>query len=326
MWRLVLFPRCGEKENHIGLHLFIDSKAINVEIDSEIAFLALDATVLQSVSCTKRAFGKLSETGPFCCAKRECASAQYLLESYWKKLRESVLTALSSVNNGSLSDIKLRISTQTYPAHKFFLSARSPMFKAMFSTENKQKINDYVDIENLDDDTISQLLRYIYRSEVEQLDWSSATKLYVGADKFQILPFKDIFSSFLRTNSSVTNACEALELADLRQDEDLKGFVQDFILSSAASMASGEKKRRTEEENREFNQDWTETFAFMCNTDGLPTCLICHENLAHNKKSNLERHFTTKHTQFAGKYPTSDARKKAVEELQKTITVKFHAK
>ncbi|GBN43754.1 General transcription factor II-I repeat domain-containing protein 2 [Araneus ventricosus] len=81
-------------------------------------------------------------------------------------------------------------------------------------------------------------------------------------------------------------------------------------------MASGEKKRRTEEENREFNQNWTESFAFICNTDGLPTCLICHDKLAHNKKSNLERHFTTKHTEFAGKYPTGDARKKAVEELQ----------
>ncbi|GBN34025.1 hypothetical protein AVEN_6276-1 [Araneus ventricosus] len=38
---------------------------------------------------------------------------------------------------------------------------------------------------------------------------------------------------------------------------------------------------------------------------------------SHTKKSNLERHFTTKHTQFAGKYPTGDARKKAVEELQR---------
>ncbi|GBM68288.1 hypothetical protein AVEN_126827-1 [Araneus ventricosus] len=82
-------------------------------------------------------------------------------------------------------------------------------------------------------------------------------------------------------------------------------------------MTSGKKKRRTEEENLEFNQDGTESFAFICNTDGLPTCLICHEKLAHNKKSKLERHLTTKHTQFAGKYPTGDARKEAVEELQK---------
>ncbi|GBM70691.1 hypothetical protein AVEN_203817-1 [Araneus ventricosus] len=90
-------------------------------------------------------------------------------------------------------------------------------------------------------------------------------------------------------------------------------------------MASG-KKKRTEIENREFNQDWTESFAFICNTDGLPTCHICHEKLAHNKKSNLERHFTTKHTQFDSKYPTGDARKKAVEEFEKKTTVKFHAK
>ncbi|GBM56893.1 hypothetical protein AVEN_227387-1 [Araneus ventricosus] len=95
-------------------------------------------------------------------------------------------------------------------------------------------------------------------------------------------------------------------------------------------MASDKKKRRTEEENREFNQDWTESFAFTCNTDGLPTCLFCHEKLAHNKKSNLERHFTTKHTQFAVKYPTDDAREKAVHIkkllLQKTTTTKFHDK
>ncbi|GBN04139.1 hypothetical protein AVEN_119010-1 [Araneus ventricosus] len=91
-------------------------------------------------------------------------------------------------------------------------------------------------------------------------------------------------------------------------------------------MVSGKKKRRTEEENRKFNQDWTESFGFICNTDGLPTCLICHEKLARNKKSNLEIHCATKHAQFAGKYPTGDARKKAVEELQKTTTVKFHAK
>lgn len=82
-------------------------------------------------------------------------------------------------------------------------------------------------------------------------------------------------------------------------------------------MASNKKRKRIEE-NREFHQDWTESFAFICNTDGLPTCLICHEKLAHNKKSNLERHFNTKHTQFSSRYPIGDTRKKAVDELKKT--------
>ncbi|GFU77635.1 uncharacterized protein TNCV_1091321 [Trichonephila clavipes] len=44
---------------------------------------------------------------------------------------------------------------------------------------------------------------------------------------------------------------------------------------------------------------------------------LFHEKVAHNKKSNLERHFTTKHTQFASKYVACWERKKAVEELQK---------
>ncbi|GFX11521.1 general transcription factor II-I repeat domain-containing protein 2A [Trichonephila clavipes] len=54
------------------------------------------------------------------------------------------------------------------------------------------------------------------------------------------------------------------------------------------------EKNSEEREHREFNRDWTESFAFLYNLDSLPTCLICHEKFAHNKKSNLERHFTTK--------------------------------
>ncbi|GFV40198.1 SCAN domain-containing protein 3, partial [Trichonephila clavipes] len=90
-----------------------------------------------------------------------------------------------------------------------------------------------------------------------------------------------------------------------------------------ASMASTKKKkerereRRTEKEHREFNRDSTKSFTFIYNSDGFPTCLIFHEKLAHNKKLNLERHFTTKHAQFTSKYPAGEEQKKAVDELQK---------
>ena len=83
-------------------------------------------------------------------------------------------------------------------------------------------------------------------------------------------------------------------------------------------MATKKKQRKTEDENREFKVEWTESFAFIQNSNGFPTCLICQEKLTHNKKSNLERHFTTKHLSFGSKYPAGDARKKAVEELQKS--------
>ncbi|GFT85079.1 uncharacterized protein TNCV_791151 [Trichonephila clavipes] len=83
-------------------------------------------------------------------------------------------------------------------------------------------------------------------------------------------------------------------------------------------MATKKKQRKTEDENREFKAEWTENFAFIQNLNGLPTCFICKEKFAHNKKSNLERHFTRKQASFSTKYPTGDARKKSVEELQKS--------
>ena len=80
-------------------------------------------------------------------------------------------------------------------------------------------------------------------------------------------------------------------------------------------MATKKKQRKTEDENREFRVEWTENFAFIRNLNGHPACLICKEKFAHNKKSNLD---ILQHASFSTKYPAGDARKKAVEELQKS--------
>ncbi|GFV96080.1 general transcription factor II-I repeat domain-containing protein 2A [Trichonephila clavipes] len=87
-------------------------------------------------------------------------------------------------------------------------------------------------------------------------------------------------------------------------------------------MATKKKQRKKEDENREFKVEWTENFAFIQNLNGLPACLICKEKFMQNKKSNLVRHFTRKQASFSAKYPTGDARKKAVEELQKSLDPK----
>ncbi|CAH2294051.1 general transcription factor II-I repeat domain-containing 2A-like [Pelobates cultripes] len=77
------------------------------------------------------------------------------------------------------------------------------------------------------------------------------------------------------------------------------------------------KKIKISEENRVFNDTWTESFAFSTDKTGLPVCLICGEKFANNKKSNIARHFQNKHTAFAEKYPDGDERRKAVAELMR---------
>ncbi|GBN01133.1 hypothetical protein AVEN_189197-1 [Araneus ventricosus] len=95
------------------------------------------------------------------------------------------------------SDVKLKTNTSEFPAHKFILSASSSAFKSMFLTDMKEKDSDYVNIEDLSDDTISRILLYIYTTRVEDLTWQRASDLYVGADKYAILSLMNECSSFL---------------------------------------------------------------------------------------------------------------------------------
>ncbi|GBM77698.1 TD and POZ domain-containing protein 1 [Araneus ventricosus] len=147
----------------------------------------------------------------------------------------------SMLTNSSLYDVKLRTSKKTHPAHKCILSARSPVFEAMFANVMREKITDCVEIEDLNDDTVSRLLLYIYSGEMEELEWVSATELYEAADKYQILTLKDVCSSYVKTNLCRSNACDALVLADLHQDVDLKTFVQDFILRLGKDIMNSEE-------------------------------------------------------------------------------------
>uniref|UniRef100_A0A674PAJ3 General transcription factor II-I repeat domain-containing protein 2A-like n=2 Tax=Takifugu rubripes TaxID=31033 RepID=A0A674PAJ3_TAKRU len=82
------------------------------------------------------------------------------------------------------------------------------------------------------------------------------------------------------------------------------------------------QKRKNSEENREFNAAWTSAFAFTANDAGLPACLICGEKLSNNKKSNVERHFQSKHLAFAEKYPTEDERQRAISVEERKLSFK----
>ncbi|KAF8771295.1 TD and POZ domain-containing protein 5 [Argiope bruennichi] len=140
-----------------------------------------------------------------------------------------------------LCDVKLKTSTNVYPAHKVVLSASSSVFKAMFSNDMKEKFSSCVDINDFSDDTINRMLLFIYNTRVEDLTWETASQLYVAADKYAILGLKNICSSYLKDNLSLNNACEALLLSDLYTDGDLKSVVQGYILGHIQNIVNTAK-------------------------------------------------------------------------------------
>ena len=77
-------------------------------------------------------------------------------------------------------------------------------------------------------------------------------------------------------------------------------------------------KRKIDQEYRYFKQEWTEEFAFV-ESAGSAVCMICNEKIKSMKRSNIKRHFDTRHSTFASKYPAGDSRKKACLELSSRV-------
>ncbi|GBN57154.1 Speckle-type POZ protein-like [Araneus ventricosus] len=182
-------------------------------------------------------FQKIEETQneiPMAAAKR--TNNQELSKNFHSTAKK--LSAYPSVSedmkalymNQCLTDLELKTKTKSFPAHKIVLCARSPVFKAMMTNNTKEKCNNCIQVDDLDNDVVQQLLLFLYSDTTENLQWKIATQLYYAADKYHIGKLKEVCSSFLVENLTTTNAGELLLLADTHSDIDLKKLVEDYIL------------------------------------------------------------------------------------------------
>ncbi|CAL1294973.1 unnamed protein product [Larinioides sclopetarius] len=187
--------------------------------------------------------------------KRSCEYTTHLLADKvtdsWRKCisHENVndypctlITDLTSLHEDqSTCDVKLKTKTNTFPVHTLILSARSPVFKAMFSNDMKEKTNGCVDVSDLQDETVRRFLLYLYTDQLEDLTWDDALHLFKAADKYAVIALRDKCSIFLKSNLNLKNACEALMLSDLHLDKNLKESTQNFILKNAKVIFKSEE-------------------------------------------------------------------------------------
>lgn len=77
------------------------------------------------------------------------------------------------------------------------------------------------------------------------------------------------------------------------------------------------KKRKLFEENRVFNDAWTDLYFFI-NYNGKPLCLICQKTIAIQKEYNVKRHYDTEHkAKFA--CLVGDLRKNKISALKSSV-------
>jgi len=102
----------------------------------------------------------------------------------FRDLFEKDIWALA--NSERFSDVEVVVGARTFRAHRALLSARSPVFSAMFTSGMEEARTGRVQIDDVDPETFDQFLRFLYHGESKSYDADMKKNLYVVADRYQV--------------------------------------------------------------------------------------------------------------------------------------------
>ncbi|CAL1290134.1 unnamed protein product [Larinioides sclopetarius] len=153
--------------------------------------------------------------------KREHPAKKYKSPSY-----PNVIDDLRSLNlSQAISDIVIQSKGTTLHAHKTILCAGSLRLRKVIT---KGKSTSSLKMEDLEEETVSRLLLFLYTDSLGEIKWEDATKLYHAAVAYQIERLKIKCSCFFLENLDATTASHLLQLAHKYRDARLKLLVEDF--------------------------------------------------------------------------------------------------
>ena len=118
------------------------------------------------------------------------------------------------------SDIVIHCQGEQILAHKCILSARSPVFRAMMQANMLESIKREIMIEDVDNEVLKEMLRFIYTAEVGE-DFSKIKDLLVLADKYEVVELVKYCGKNLATTLSNENALQLGVFAETHNAENL---------------------------------------------------------------------------------------------------------
>merc|ERR1740138_237134 len=101
-----------------------------------------------------------------------------------------------------------------YPAHKAVLASRSAYFRALFSSEFRERSQSRLPLEDVTPEQLSMLLNFIYTDDWVVEDQDFAIDMIPIADRFSVLDLKCLCERTLICTMSVENVARVFSLAD----------------------------------------------------------------------------------------------------------------
>lgn len=117
-------------------------------------------------------------------------------------------------------------------AHKFVLSAASPVFSAMLNSDMKEKRDGSVEITDISYEALEEMLRFLYSGKVK-ISHETVGDILSAAEKYQISHLKDKCQKFLADNLTTENTVMTLKFCKTFDLVDIQPKVDAFIRSNA---------------------------------------------------------------------------------------------
>jgi len=138
----------------------------------------------------------------------------------------------------NFSDFEINCDGEVFNCHRNILSARSPVFSAMFQVDMIENQSKKVHIRDIKKEVFSEVLKFIYTGSISSEDSlkKQAKDILAAANKYQIDLLKKLCEAQLVSALNASNCFDLLVLGDLHEAEKLKMVAMDFISINSASL------------------------------------------------------------------------------------------
>lgn len=129
------------------------------------------------------------------------------------------------------------------------MSARSPVFAAMFDHPTKENLSDVVDIPDIEPEVFEEVLRYIYTNRVPSLRMeATAVELLAAADKYLLQKLKQECKHHLTNQMSAENCVKVCSLVENHPASYLKKKAEVFIRRHPTKVMATESWKKAKQE------------------------------------------------------------------------------
>ncbi|XP_078572540.1 kelch repeat and BTB domain-containing protein 2-like isoform X2 [Branchiostoma floridae x Branchiostoma japonicum] len=140
---------------------------------------------------------------------------------------------------GVLQDVVLEVKGRRFPCHRLVLSAASPYFRAMFTSDMAESRQKKVVLQGLDADMFGEILSYIYSGTLH-VSLDKVQPLYQAADLLQLDYVRDTCSSYMAMNVERSTCVDLYKFADVFSVETVQKGCLQLIYRNFVEIASSE--------------------------------------------------------------------------------------